>query len=191
MRLGRKLKEFRRPSPSPDRCTSLYLYCRCPFLYVFEMITDFNYWLTGIGCAEVFFSNEKQNLRFKFSYLSDPLADLFQALTKLMKGESKKEKIVFLDEPGQHVLFISKETGDVVSISIFRSAFWDEIGEFLIDENGIELVYSDTDTFSNFGSVICAGVDSLLGRHTLQEYHEKWVIYSFPAELYEELKQSI
>src|SRR4026209_1055809 len=92
------------------------------------MITHCNYWLTGRGWAEAFFSNDRQNIRFELSYLSDPLMDLFEALVKLIKGQSDREKVVFLDEPGQQILIISKQKGDMISVEIFWSDTYDEIG---------------------------------------------------------------
>jgi len=110
------------------------------------MITDFNYWLTGRGCAEAFFSSDRENIRFELSYLSDPLMDLFEALVKLIKGESDREKVVFLDEPGQHILIISKQKGDMISVEIFWSNTYDEIGNQYNVPNKIEILYFDTDT---------------------------------------------
>jgi hypothetical protein len=155
------------------------------------MITDFNYWLTGVGWAEAFFSNEKENFRFEFSYLSDPLAELFESLIKLMRGQSDKEKISFLAEPGQHVLIISRQKEDVISVEITWSDSWDSMNDQANNTiDGKKVVYSDIDTVKNFTSVVCAGIDSLLERHTLAEYHEKWHLSAFPIENYNELKQA-
>ena len=154
------------------------------------MITDFNYWLTGVGWAEATFSNKRQNFRFEFSYLSDPLAELFECLIKLMKGRSDKEKISFLDEPGQHVLIISRQKEDLISVEITWSDSWDSMSDQVNAVDGKKIVYSDIDTMKNFTLVVCAGIDSLLERHTLSEYHEKWHSSAFPIEKYDELKQA-
>lgn len=153
------------------------------------MINDFNYWLTGTGWAEAFFSNEGQNMRFEFSYLSDPLLELFEALTKLIKGQSDIEKITFLDEPGEHILIITRQKEDVIGVEITRSDTWDSMSEKYSTLGEKEIVYSDIDTLKNFASVVCAGIDNLLERHTLSEYQEKWHLSAFPAEAYDKLKQ--
>ena len=155
------------------------------------MITDFNYWLTGRGWAEAFFSSDRENIRFELSYLSDPLMDLFEALVKLIKGQSDREKVVFLDEPGQQILIISKQKGDMISVEIFWSDTYDEIGHQYNVPNKIEILYTDTDTLKNFASVVSTGIDSLLGRHTLADYKEKWHTAAFPTESYDNLKQTI
>lgn len=155
------------------------------------MIKDFNYWLTGIGWAEAFFSSDTQNVRFELSYLSDPLTDLFVALSKMLKGESNNEKISFWDEPGSHLLTFSKLQENNIDVSIFWSDSWGEADAAAVSLSERRIVYSDTDTLTNFASVICTGIDSLLERHTLDDYKEKWYEYPFPIEIYEQLKEAI
>jgi|SRR5688572_10305251 len=155
------------------------------------MIKDFNYWLTGVGWAEAFFSNERQNVRFELSYLSDPLTELFVALRKMLNGESDKEKISFLDEPGRHLLIISKQKADNIDVVILWSDSWGELDDATLPLSDRQVVYSDRDTLVNFASVVCAGIDSLLKRHTLNDYKENWHEFPFPIEIYEQLKQAI
>jgi hypothetical protein len=113
------------------------------------MIKDFNYWLTGIGWAEAFFSSNKQNIRFELSYLSDPLNELFVALSKMLKGESNHEKIAFWDEPGQHLLIISKPEKDNIDVAILWSDSWGVVDDADVPLSERQVVYSDTDTLSN------------------------------------------
>lgn len=155
------------------------------------MIKDFNYWLTGVGWAEAFFSNETQNVRFEFSYLSDPLEDLFAALKQMIESGSQKQKISFLDEPGKHLLILSRTNKDDLNVQIFWSDFKEEGDDELIPLSEMKLIYSDTDSIVNFASVIIAGVDSLMSRHTLDEYKEKWGNNPFPIKNFEHLKQII
>lgn len=154
------------------------------------MIKDFNYWLTGIGWAEAFFSSDKQNIRFEFSYLTDPLSELFIVLRKMLMGESDQEKIAFWDEPGLHLLIISK-LKDKIDVSILWSNSWGQEDDADVPLSEKRVVYSDTDTLINFASVVIAGIESLLGRHTLDEYKEKWYEFPFPIETYEQLNQAI
>jgi hypothetical protein len=153
------------------------------------MIKDFNYYLTGAGWAEAFFSNERQNIRFDISYLSDPLSELFQGLCRLIDNKSDTERIVFAEEPGEHSLVISKQDRDTIKVEIFWSNEWEEIGNAPKISRKKELVYSDTDSLTNFASVICVGTDSLLERLTLVEYKEKWSLFEFPIESYNRLRR--
>lgn len=83
------------------------------------MTTQFNYCLTGTGWAEAFFTSDKENVRLELSYLSDPLADLFERLCRLINNQSDIERIAFFDEPGEHSLVISKFDNDEIKIEIF------------------------------------------------------------------------
>lgn len=153
------------------------------------MTTHFNYWLTGTGWAEVFFTSDKQNIRFDVSYLSDPLADLFEGLCRLINNQSDTERIIFAEEPGEHSLIISKLDKENIKLEIFWSDEWEDISEAYKTQTKKELIYSDTDTLKNFGLVICAGIDSLLERHTLTEYKKQWSLFEFPIDKYKQLQQ--
>ena len=153
------------------------------------MTKDFNYHLTGTGWAEAFFSSESQNIRFEISYLSDPLAELFEGLCRLINNQSNTEKIIFVEEPGEHSLIISKLAHDTIKVEIFLSDEWEAISNAYQTASKKELIYSDTDTLTNFASVICVGTDSLLQRLTLAEYKEKWSLFEFPIDGYKQLRQ--
>ncbi len=152
------------------------------------MTTHFNYWLTGSGWAEVFLKSDKQNVRFELSYLSDPLADLFEGLCRLINNQSDFERIAFFDEPGEHSLVISKFDKDEIKIEIFWEKEKEGIDEAYKSQDTGELIYSDTDTLRNLALVISAGIQNLLERHTLKDYKEKWVSYDFPLDKYKQLQ---
>ena len=81
--------------------------CVTGVLIEITMLKHFNYWLTGYGWAEVFFTSDQQSIRFEFSYLSDPLADLIRSLLNLL-NQSQNETIVdFYDEPSHYRLTIA------------------------------------------------------------------------------------
>ena len=153
------------------------------------MTKDFNYHLTGTGWAEAFFTSYLQNIRFEISYLSDPLSDLFEGLCRLINNQSDTEKVIFVDEPGEHSLIISKRENDIIKIEIFWSDEWEAISIAYKTTSKKDLVYSDTDTLRNFTAIICTGVDSLLERLTLTEYKEKWHLFEFPGDSYKILRQ--
>ncbi|MFN4314807.1 MAG: hypothetical protein ACK4E0_10970 [Chitinophagaceae bacterium] len=152
------------------------------------MTTHFNYWLTGPGWAEVFFTSDNHSVRFELSYLSDPLADLFEGLCRLISNQTNIERIAFFDEPGEHSLVISKIADDEIKIEIFWDKEKDGINETDKSQETGGLIYSDRDTLRNLALVICNGIDGLLERHTLIDYKEKWVSYDFPLEEYKKLQ---
>ena len=155
------------------------------------MIKDFNYYLTGTGWAEAFFSNDIQNIRFDISYLSDPLLELYQGLCRLLTNQSEIEVIVFAEEPGERALVISKQENNTIKVEIFWSDTWEETSKAYKTPSKKELLYSDLDNLQNFNSVVCAGTDSFLQRQTLSEYKEKWSLFEFPIESYQKLRQLI
>ena len=152
------------------------------------MTIHFNYWLTGAGWAVVFLTSDKHIVRFELSYLSDPLTDLFEGLCRLINSESVIEKIAFFDEPGEHSLVISKFDKDEIKIEIFWNTEKEGINEVDKSQNTGEIMYSDTDTLRNLALVICVGIDSLLGRHSLKDYKDKWVSFDFPLDKYKQLQ---
>ena len=156
---------------------------------IFFMTKHFNYWLTGIGWAEAFISSDKQNVRFEISYLRDPLTDLYAGICRLVDNQSDTEKVIFAEEPGEHSLVITKQDHDTIKIEIYWSGEWEDLVNPNKSPIKKELVYSDTDTLTNFVSVICIGTDSLLERMTLDQYKEKWSLSEFPIENYRKLRQ--
>jgi hypothetical protein len=120
--------------------------------------------------------------------LSDPLADLFEGLCRLINNQTNIERIAFFDEPGEHALVVSKIAEDEIKIEIFWDKEKEGINETDKSQETGELIYSDRDTIRNLAFVICNGIDSLLERHTLIDYKEKWVSYDFPFEKYKKLQ---
>ena len=159
----------------------------------YSMTKNFEYNLTGTGWAEVIFTNDKKTVSFVASYLNDPLAELFEGLIKLKLGKTENEKIVFVEEPGEHSLILTKQQNGILKVEIYWNEEWEEL--YLGHKNPDyqykkQLIYSDTDTIQNFISKICEGTDNLLKRLTLSEYKRLWSQYDFPIEIYIKIRQS-
>ncbi len=159
--------------------------------YLPNITRHFNCWLTGTGWAEITFANDKQAITFEFSYLSDPLADLYEALLRLRTNKTNIEKIIFADEPGEHCLLLTRQQNDKLKIEIFWSDEWEEMNIIPAATTKKELVYSDIDTLENFIKVICKGTQDLLERTSLEEYKAKWHLYEFPIDSFNHLKTTI
>jgi hypothetical protein len=155
------------------------------------MIKEFNYWLTGTGWAEAFFSSNNQNIRFELSYLSDPLFELFEGLNRLINNQSDIEEIVFAEEPGEHSLIISKQNKEIIKVEIFWSDEWEAIGNRYKTVSKKELIFADTETLWNFSTAICVGMDNFLERQTFAEYKEKWLSFEFPIKSYDNFRKAI
>src|SRR5829696_9123601 len=161
------------------------------------MTKHFNFWLTGTGWAEATFVSDTQSITFEVSYLSDPLSDLFEALIRLLAQETTIEKIVFAQEPGEHVLMLTLQKEGNLNIEILWNDEWEELsvqqkivsnGEFIAVNK--EVVYTDSDTIVNFCSSVRNGIEQLLSR-TLEEYKKQWRLYDFPSDSYSKLENQL
>ena len=154
----------------------------------------FTYSLTGTGWAEATFTNEEKTVSFDASYLNDPLEELFTGLINLKESKSTYEQIVFVEEPGEHTLLLTKQENEIIKIEIYWNEEWQElyIGHKKPDsEYKKELLYSDIDTLDNFILAICRGVENLVQRIGLNEYKNLWHLYDFPIDSFDKLKLTI
>lgn len=156
------------------------------------MTKSFEYNLTGTGWAEVIFTNDNNTVSFEASYLNDPLAELFEGLLNLKFGKTENEKVVFVGEPGEHSLILTKQQNEILKVEIYWNQDWEELYVGHKKPNyqyKKELIYSDTDTIQNFISKICDGIDNLLKRLTLSEYKRLWSQYDFSIKIYNKIRQ--
>jgi hypothetical protein len=158
--------------------------------YLPNITRHFNCWLTGTGWAEITFANDNQTITFEVSYLSDPLAELYEALLRLTDNKTNIEKIIFADEPGEHCLLLTRQDINKIQIDIFWSDEWEEMDIVPKPTTMKKLVYSDTDTMENFIKVVCDGTEELLQRTSLEEYKTKWC-FEFPIVSFNNLKREI
>jgi hypothetical protein len=155
------------------------------------MLTHFNYWLTGHGWAEVFFTNDQQEIRFEFSYLSDPLTDLIDSLLKLITGSRNESNVDFFDEPGHYRLTLTIVENINVRLELRNWAESEGIADIAKGLEASKLLFELTDTLNNVCSVVYAGILDLKNRHTEVEYFEQWLNYPFPFDKFKLLEQEV
>ena len=146
------------------------------------MLQSFNYWLTGHGWAEVFFSGELQETRFEFSYLSDPLTELIDSVLELIEHHKDESKVDFFDEPGHYQLRMKIVAIGQVQIEVSVSPENEGVGNTLNEMEFSNLIFKDSDTLIHFCSTIYSGIVDLRNRHSESDYFEKWINYPFPTE---------
>jgi hypothetical protein len=146
------------------------------------MLKNFNYWLTGYGWAEVFFNSDQQAIRFEFSYLSDPLADLVSSLLKLLNHLQNETIVDFYDEPGLYRLTMARIGDDHLRLEIITSMQSEGIDDIPENWKRIKPVFELTDTLNNICLVVYTGILDLRRRHSEGEYLEKWLNYPFPTD---------
>ena len=155
------------------------------------MLTHFNYWLTGYGWAEAFFTNEKREIRFEFSYLSDPLTDLIASLLKLISGSQNEANVDFFDEPGHYRLTLTMVENVNLRLELRSWAESEGIADIAKELETSKLLFELTDTLKNVCSVVYAGILDLKNRHTEGEYFEQWVNYPFPIAKFKLFEQEV
>ena len=155
------------------------------------MTTLFDYDLIGTGWAEATISNSEKTLTFQISYLSDPLTDLLDGLLNLYSKNSQQEKIVFAEEPGEHSLVLALQDIDKLKIEIYWSDEWEPISKAYGTISNKELVYIDTDTLPNFAHLVLDCLQRLLNKYGSGDYKEKWHLYGFPEQQFDNLKATI
>jgi len=151
------------------------------------MTTAFNYELLNAGWAKFSIANEANGIEAGISYLADPLKDLIEGLTKLLKNDSTFQKVSFPEEPGETFLFLTLQGDDVLEIEIFWNDDWTSENDIKVIVETSQKIYSDIDTLSNFAKLVHTGITNLLEEHGEIGYAEKWLEYAFPMSDYLEL----
>ena len=155
------------------------------------MLKHFNYWLTGYGWAEVFFTSEQQAIRFEFSYLSDPLTDLVSSLLILLNHSQNETIVDFYDEPGHYRLTMTMIGDGHLRFEIRTSTETDGFQDIPQDWKRSKPVFELSDTLNNICVVVHAGILDLKNRHSEAEYIEQWVNYPFPSDQFKLLGQAV
>jgi hypothetical protein len=155
------------------------------------MLKHFNYWLTGCGWAEVFFTSDQQAIRFEFSYLSDPLADLVSSLLQLLSHSQNETIVDFYDEPGHFRLTMALIGDANLRLEIRTSMETEGTQDILQDWKRYKPVFELTDTLNNICTVVYAGIVDLKKRHGEAEYFKQWLNYPFPSDQFKLLEQAV
>lgn len=155
------------------------------------MLKHFNYWLIDYGWAEAFFTSNQQSIRFEFSYLSDPLAELIRSLLKLLNKSEGELIIDFYNEPGLYRLTLTMINDTDVRMEIRMSPDTEGVEDPPENWNETKLIFALTDTLHNVCDVVYAGVLDLSKRHSDTEYLEEWINYPFPTDEFKLLGQEV
>jgi hypothetical protein len=155
------------------------------------MLKQFNYWLTGYGWAEVFFTSDLETVRFEVSYLSDPLDDLITALLELLTNSQNEISVDFFDEPGHHRLTLTLDSVKHVRVSLRMWAETESVADIPIDPSSDKPYFETVSSLENLCSVVLEGIRDLRSRHSDSEYLDKWINYPFPSERFKLLEQVV
>jgi hypothetical protein len=142
------------------------------------MASKISYKITGSGWAIFSIENKTTGYDFYVSYLSNPIQELFIALTNLILKKENIVSVCFADEPGENILSLGRIEEDKINICVYYKEEHD-----LSDMNTQIIQYQDIDTISHFSKKVMCEIDALLEVITKEEYLQQWG-YPFPENEY-------
>jgi hypothetical protein len=149
-----------------------------------------NYKLGDYGWADVAISMDRRyigrrSLTMAASYLHDSLGDLVIAANLLANGE-KEAKVLFMDEPGEHLMLLT--SSDNVNLEIEIRWFKDWASWNFTTEKEYEVAFSATDNVLNFSQEVFKNAKKILSSNGLDGYKEKWIEHDFPINEFNALE---
>lgn len=138
------------------------------------------------GWANVKFTNHLRGVNMTVSYLHDTLTDFIRAANLLLK-DSKEAKVLLMDEPGEHMIYL--QSTDNVNLNIEIRWFKDWASWDLATEKEFETVFSTKDTIKNFSTQIFENATRILTDYGLEGYKAKWIEHDFPINEFDTLKR--
>lgn len=149
------------------------------------MSLNINYNLGDHGWANVNVHDGRQGVNMTVSYLHDTLTEFITAANLLLKG-APDAKIILMDEPGEHLIFL--QSLNSINLAIEIRWFKDWASWNMITEKEFEMVLKCQDTILNFSSEIYNNAKHILDKYGMEGYKEKWIEHDFPIDEYNRLK---
>ncbi len=142
------------------------------------------YKIDGAGWAVGKIGNGIKKTKFSISYLHDSLKELGESAIEIREKDFKS--VVFMDEPGEHVLILNKK--DDIKIEYELRWYEDWWSWNLIDENNFKLIFKGETTVPKYVNQVRNVLDGIMTELGPEEYRKKWVEHDFPIAEYEKLK---
>lgn len=152
------------------------------------MSLTFNYILGNAGWAEAKITSQRKSCTMTISYLYDSLGELAASTNLLMQGVTEA-KVLFMDEPGEHMMFLQIQNGNVLDIEIrwFDDwASWD-----LITDKKYKIVFKSQTNLLDFANEVLRNLEKILAENGMKGYREKWGESDFPLKGLEKLRTLI
>lgn len=142
------------------------------------------YKLDKAGWAFGKIGNSEKEIKFVASYLHDSLLELAQSAIDIKTMTSKR--VVFMDEPGEHILAIKR----IDNIRILYELRWynDWFSWGMYPEDKFVLELSGETTVPKYINQVRSVLFQLMEKHTEKEYKELWIEHPFPIKEFNELK---
>ena len=118
------------------------------------------------------------------SYINDPLRDLAEATLRLFAG-APEATVVFMDEPGEHHLVMSRDDGGNLTYEVRWFEDWASWGSQPPDRYTTVLRGDATIRRLRHQVVnVLRAIDETIGP---DQYRERWIRFEFPSEAYARL----
>jgi hypothetical protein len=150
------------------------------------MSIEFNYRLGTAGWAEATISDEHQSCTMTASYLHDSLGELTMSANLLMQGVNEA-KVLFMDEPGEHMMLLCVEKENILDVEIrwFEDwASWD-----LVTSKEYKVVFKAKSKILDFANELLKNLEKIYSENGIAGYKEKWILNDFPTKSFEKLKE--
>ena len=141
------------------------------------------YKIDGAGWAIGKIGNGQKLTEFSVSYLHDSLKDLAESAIEIGKKELKS--VVFMDEPGEHVLILNRKEKNLIDYELRWYQDWCSWN--LIDENNYDLVIKGQTTVPKYVNQVKNVLDKIMTELGPKEYRKKWMEHDFPIAEFEKL----
>lgn len=118
------------------------------------------------------------------SYLHDSLDALARSAVDLRNGSSTAT-VVFMDEPGEHHLILSRARDDELRVEVRWFNDWASWNMHPADQ--FDTVFEGRTTIPAFVSAVVGVLDDVLKEWGVDGYLQKWVEHPFPKEMHGQL----
>ncbi|WP_299277303.1 hypothetical protein [uncultured Psychroserpens sp.] len=142
------------------------------------------YNLGDAGWATATIGNGHLMQQIRTSYLHDTLKQLGESA--LCIKEDKGKRVIFMDEPGEHHLVISKFSEKEIAYEL--RWYNDHTDWNAIEDDTFTLILSGKTTTVNYVNEVRNILKTLWKTYGAKSYKEKWINHEFPIDIFEQLK---
>ncbi len=136
------------------------------------------------GWAIVRIGNNETSIKMSVSYLNVSLKELAKSAIDLKK--STFEEIVFMDEPGEHILLLNRKNDTRIEYELRWYSEYDSWSS--INEDNFTLELKGEMTMVKYENQVRNILMGILSEMNLEEYKERWINHQFPIDEYNFLK---
>jgi hypothetical protein len=138
----------------------------------------FSYELDGAGWATARIDHGNVSVDMTASYLHDSLRELANAVFRISRALTAEQRVVFMDEPGEHQLTLTREGGECLySVQWFDD--WDSWG--LRTLPGSTDICCGSVTVQRLVHQVYIALLSVYEKHGENGYKDQWIEHEFPS----------